>query len=283
MPQTILIEGETFEHVTEQRGGARVYRSGEKYLRIGSPEVIDADIATHRRMVRSGYPVAPLISNGTYEGEAYFVEQSLGDKTFRVLFEEAIREHGAISEELFAEFMRITERYLKAQIKTTVPNDPSDFARGIHLDILREELPQYTISLKDKFERILQKVSGFPFVLSHGDYNPANIYPLGVIDLEDSFSAPLGFDVVSGLSTNEWFPDSPEFEFYAHYRFTDLQKETYLAMCDSISRSAGYPPISAYYADFAFCRAMWSTVRMQEFPKLQAWRYDKFIKTYLYN
>ena len=279
----LRIDGVDYELLKAQRGGQRVYRGADRYLRIGAHERIAKDIATHRAMSGMGFPVAAILSSGTLGGEDYFVEQSLGESRFRDLFENDTKQNGEISARHFEQFLHITKLYLEAQLNALVPPSAASFASGVHLDILRQELPHYAISLKDKFERITQKLSGFPYVLTHGDFNPANMYPLGIIDLEDSFSAPFGFDAVSAISTVEWFPDPGDYEFVASYRFTDAQKRSYLAMCDSVSRGVGYPPVSIYYGDFAFCRAIWSLVRMQAWPKLQAWRYEKFIRTYLYN
>lgn len=281
--KTIAVDGRTFELLREQRSGIALYKSADAYMRVGPAERIARELETHRAMEAARFPIAKILGEGALDGRSYFVEEALGAKTFRTLFEEDIAREGAMSKKNFDAFLHITEQYLTAQARATLPADSAAFGRGVHLDILRTELSGYTISLPDKFHRVLQKLADFPYVLSHGDFNPSNMFPDGVIDFEDSFPAPFGFDAVSAVSTVEWFPDSEEFEYYAHYRFTDAQKEAYLAMCDAVSLSVGHPKISAFYDDFAFCRAIWSTVRMHEWPKLQAWRYNKFIKTYLYN
>lgn len=281
--RTITLDGRTFSLLREQRSGLALYKSEGAYARIGPPERIKRDLETHQAMQEAQYPVAKILAHGTTAAGDYFIEEALGNKTFRTLFEEDIEREGTISEKNFADFVRIVERHLIAQSRSLIPADSTGFARGVHLEVLCEELSQYCISLPDKFQRVLQKLVDFPYVLSHGDFNPANIFPAGVIDFEDAFPGPFGFDAVAAVSTVEWFPESDEYEYFAHYRFTDAQKETYLAMCDTVSVAAGHPKISAYYDDFAFCRAMWSVVRMHGWPKLQAWRYNKFIKTYLYN
>ena len=281
--QKISLDGRDFTLVREQRSGLSLYKSNDAYLRIGDPLRIAHEIETHRKMEEAGYPVPHLISSGTLEEYAFLIESALGDKTFRVLFEESIHAHGVIVDDLFARFLEITRLYLSAQAKTRVEPDRDAFAHGVHLEMIVKELPQYQYSLPDKFDRILRKLAAYPYVLSHGDFNAANMFPNGVIDLEDSFPAPFGFDAISAISTLDWFPDSPEYEYYARYRFSASQRVAYFAMCDEVAREAGYPPPSLHADDFGFCRAIWSCVRMDQWPKLQAWRYDKFIKTYLYN
>ncbi len=278
----VQIDGKTYDLVKEQRGGLSVYRADDSYARVGAPDKIARTVATHRTMADHGFPIPRVLATGKLNDKDYFVEQSLGEKTFRTLFEEDITATGRISEERFTEFLRICKHFLENQAKATVTADPDNFALGIHLDIIRTELPQYAISLGQKFERICERLANFPYVISHGDFNASNILPLGVIDLEDSFTAPLGFDAVSPISTIEWFPDGTEYEFFARYRFSDSERSAYFAMCDSVSLAAGFPAISPFYDDLAFCRGVWSCVRMHEWPKLQKWRYDKFIQTYLF-
>lgn len=280
--QTLHIEGRDFTLVREQRSGLSLYRSDDAYLRIGNPERIAREVTTHRTMEAARFPVPTLLSNGTRDEQAYLMEQALGDKTFRVLFEESILATGVISDGLFDQFLSIVRRYLLAQSSARTVADRDAFAAGIRLDLIVKELPQYAYSLPDRLDRILKKLAAYPYVLSHGDFNAANIFPTGVIDLEDSFPAPFGFDAVSAISTLDWLPDSMEYEYYARYRFSAEQRTAYFAMCDEVAREAGYPPPSLHAEDFGFCRAIWSCVRMDQWPKLQAWRFDKFIKTYLY-
>ncbi len=282
METTLTLDGKAYSLIREQRNGIRLYKGDDSYVRVGSADRIERDITSHRAMAKAGYPVAAILTEGDMAGERYFVEQSLGEKTFRTLFEEDITAHGAISDERFNEFLRISKHFLQAQAKKVVSPDPQAFATAIHLEMIRAELPQYSISLGQKFERICERLVKFPYVLSHGDFNASNMLPYGVIDLEDVASAPFGFDAVSPVATLDWFPDGPDFEYFARYRYSDSQRSTYLTMIDAVSQEAGFPAITPYYDDLAFCRGVWSCVRMHEWPKLQKWRYDKFIKTYLF-
>ena len=155
------------------------------------------------------------------------------------------------------------------------------FARGVHLDWLSAELPQYEKVIAKRFQEITKRLSVFPFVISHGDLNANNLYPEGVIDLEDSFRGPFGYDLMSALVHIGYFPDSAEYEYFARYRFTPDQANRYRAMADTLSQKAGFPPLSRFDADFDFCRGAWSLVRMHKWPKLQEFRYNLFIKKFL--
>ena len=283
MEKTIKLNDKEYELISEQRGGmSGVYKHGDEYLRIGDTKKIKQDLELHRKMESSGFPIAKLIEEGDLNGQYYFIEASLGEKHLGKLFAEDVLQAGAISDTNFDSFLNVVGRFAKAQLTTkSDTQDFGTFADGIHLDVLCDELPQYKDKISIVFEGVKQRLSGFPFVITHGDFNPNNLYPSGVIDLEDSFYGPFGFDLVCALVHINYFPDSQEYEYFARYRFTKQQEEKYLAFIDAISAEAGLSPLSNFKNDFEFCRAVWSLVRMQEWPKLQQFRYDLFVQKFL--
>ena len=285
MSATITVDGIVYTQVERRRPeralDSDVYRSENSYLRIGAPDVIGRTIRIHREMESAGFPVARMLSEGVQGGRRYFIEESLGDVTFRLLFTRETETTGKVSDKTFDAFADVAKKFLHAQAKARTPSDARGFAAGIHLDVLAEELPQYRLSLPMRFERILQRLEIFPFVLSHGDLGPANMYPRGVIDLEDSFPAPFGFDAISALTTIDWFPDGSEYEFPAKFRFTSDQRHRYLTMIDEVAVREVLPALSPYLGDLDFFRAVWLCARMGEWPNIQKWRYDRFIREYL--
>lgn len=282
MPDSIELDGKTYEHVKTQRGQLSVYRSDDSYMRIGPSDAIERDLSTHHDMEHAGFPVPRVLRRGTIEYGDYFIEQSLGDKTFRMIFAEDYAELGAVSDMHFNEFVRITESLLRAQLATRGGVlDRDEFAGGIHLDILKAELPAAADAIERRFDAALARTSPLSPVLSHGDYGPPNVYPLGIIDIEDAFHAPFGFDAVSGICTIDWFPFGDQYEFRAQYRFTTEQVARYYAMCDGVCAQAGLPALSAFKDDLEFFRAVWLTVRMHEWPHIQKFRYDLFASKYL--
>jgi len=161
--------------------------------------------------------------------------------------------------------------------------DFSEFAKGIHLDTLCEELPEYVSRIRAIFEIIKQKLSVLPFVVTHGDFNPHNLYPAGVIDFEDSFRGPFGYDLVGALAHIDYYPDSTDFEFFAKYRFSEDQKRQYFKAFDRICTEANLPLLSEFKNEFEFSRAVWLLILMHKWPKLQKFRYDLFIEKFLKN
>jgi hypothetical protein len=234
-------------------------------------------------MVACGFPVARIVAQGEYEDFVYVIEESLGEKHFGDLFAEEVMQYGKISDRSFEGFLRITKAFAQAQLQTRAAPSPHTFAQGIHLNALLEELPQDAARIQDRFAQAMERLLAFPGVLTHGDFNPHNLYPVGVIDLADSFYGPAGYDLVTNIVHIEYYPTSHDYEFFQGYSFTAEQQRRYFNTVDALYASHGLPKPSAYRADFAFCRAVWLAVRMGTWPKIQQFRYEllrrKFLQT----
>lgn len=206
----------------------------------------------------------------------------MGIRTWGALFANDVKKEGVITAEQFEAFILITEQFARAQLTTS--NDAQnylEFAEGVLLEELSEELPEHAEGLRIRFQEVQERTKQLPFVVTHGDFNPNNLYSKGVIDLEDSFHAPYGYDLVSAVSHINYFPDSKDYEFYAKYRFTYEQEQKYFERMDAISIEAGLPPLSQFKEDFEFCRAVWLAAKLNHIPKLQKFRYDLLISKFL--
>jgi hypothetical protein len=282
-PEKIELENRVFSFVTGQRGNkSAIYKSQDSYLRIGEEKKINSDLNFHRKMESSGFPIAKLLSDGVLNGQKYYIESSLGEKHFGNLFADDIEHTGTISEPLFNSFLSIIEKFAGAQLSTYVQEKDFDgFARGIWLNVLCEEMPTHVESLRQRFKEAQDRFNILPFVLTHGDFNPNNLYPVGVIDLEDSFYAPYGYDLYSALIHIDSFPDSRGYEYIAKYRFTSEQHKQYVDAIDAISVRNNLPKLSTFLGDFAFCRAVWLAAGIPSTPKLQQFRYESLIRNFL--
>jgi Phosphotransferase enzyme family len=132
--------------------------------------------------------------------------------------------------------------------------------------------------------RIENRIQSLPSVLTHGDFNPFNILEGGVIDWERGSYTPLGYDLTSNITQTFFFPLGGDFEYTASYRYSHEQIAEYWKRLDAICTEAGLAPISDYRNDFIFCRCVWSVVRMDRWPKIQAWRnelHKKLLAAYL--
>lgn len=283
LEETITINGKQYQLVTVQRGGdARVYRSAEAYLRIGKPEKIARDLALHKKMQALGFPVARVLGDGEREGERYFIEESLGEERLDKVFTKDIAERGSITPEHLATFIEVAVRFGKAQLRTVMATRPFDaFACGIHLADLMNEFPERANDLARRFEEAKKRLAAYPFVVTHGDFNPSNLFARGAIDFEDSFPGPLGYDLVTAFTHVDFFPDSDAYEYFTRYRFNAHDRATYMGALDVFAKEAGVPPFPDFTEDFTFCRGAWSAAHMGKWPKLQRFRFDLLVSRFL--
>lgn len=282
MPESLVIEGRQFALLGTQRSGAAVYRGSDSYLRIGERAAIAHDLAQHREMEASKYPVARILSEGENDGKMYFTEESLGQKSFRAVFEENYISSGSVASGNFAAFTGIAKKLYTAQLKSKRETwDVGEFASGANVTKFARELPVYRAEIEAKFVEAAERLKKLPGTLLHGDCNAANMYEGGIIDLEDSFYGPVGYDQISALVSIEWSPDTRDHEFYAQYKFTAEQKTTYLKALNAVGKKAGVTDLGTYAGDLALCRAIWLCSGMAKWPRIQQWRYEKFIHEYL--
>ena len=118
---TLTIAGKRFEHIkTRERVSIGVFRSEDKtqFLRIGNKKSIAQEIALHKNLIQYGFPVPSIIAEGEYGQEAYYIEQSLGEKHFGDLFLQDYKRTGKVSDVCFDSLMALSKSFAEAQIKT---------------------------------------------------------------------------------------------------------------------------------------------------------------------
>lgn len=268
---TITYKEKSYDFIKERRNRTRIYQAQDKksFLRVGPILVIDEELRFHNRLISQGYPVPKILLEDSWsEDEKLFCESSAGEEHFGILFRNDVENGGTIREETFQSFLKIIGSFSQAQKKEITPtqNWESVFL-ATHFDVLIEELPEKEREIMAIWEKIKSDLKEVPFVLCHGDLNPFNILPEGIIDFETAFEGPLGYDLISASSSIDWFPRQRDAEFLAGYSFTENQRQQMLALL----------PDSARLFDALFVlRSVWLVVRMQKYPKLQVWRYTKF-------
>lgn len=271
----ITIGSKEYNLIGVQRGGSAIYRNGSVYLRIGADAKIAEDSALHKKMENFGFPVAKLLGEGKYQEMAYFIEESLGEDCFGRIFKRETETTGQVSDETFEKFLDISIQFAEAQLKTaTDEKDWENFRKGIHLDILCQEMPDEKDKIIKKYNRIEERLKVFPFGILHGDFTPFNVYPKGIIDIEDSFRGPIGYDLGALLEIQNWFPEKSDDEFYRVYKLTENQRSKFIQSIDSIYLNQELPKVFDYLADFDFMKGIWFAVRMHHLPKLQQFRYE---------
>jgi hypothetical protein len=280
--KTLVIEGHQFELLGVQRSGAAVYRGSGVYARVGDKSVILSDLMQHREMESAKYPVAEIVSEGEIGGKMYFLETALGDRSFRVAFQEEY-EAGRVSDATFTRFTKVVKKLFTAQLAAREPSwNVADFAAGIGVTKLSTELPAFRTEIEKRFVEATENLSKLPGAIQHGDCNASNIYEGGIIDIEDSFRGPIGYDIISALVSIEWSPATRNYEFFAQYRFTAEQKAQYLKTFAALCKDARIPDVTRFIDDLAYCRALWLCTGMREWPRIQQWRFEKFLTEYLH-
>src|SRR5262245_12098906 len=138
---SLQIAGQTFQ-IRETRGGDGVYSSGEAYLRIGAGAELETEYETHLRLLAMGYPVPKVLQAGEWEGNLYWIEESLGEQVLWKTFLAETQAHGCISDASYGTLLGIMRRYAEAQARHPVAGDlRTEFPALVRLPLLLEELP----------------------------------------------------------------------------------------------------------------------------------------------
>jgi len=253
--------------------GRAVYRGPAAYLRIGLPTVIEHELTIHRHLLAQGFPVAPLLQTGVWDGQPFFIEAALGDVVWGDSLEAETHAHGTVHESSFADLLALILRWTEAQLQNPAPaTTRANLAATVRLADAERLLPAYTVLTRQVFARAQQRLAVFPTVLTHGDFHPHNLCPGGVIDLEFVHWSVAGYDAITGLFADDLFPPDP-----ADYRYTTAQLTAARTAIDALFQRYHLPPPSHYLADFRLCRMM-RIVQLAESRPLdkQQWIYQQY-------
>ena len=280
MNEKITLSGKTYSYInTRTYTPISVYRNNNSFLRIGPKDLILSELNLHKKLLALDFPIAKIISDGEKDGQYYYTETSLGEIHLGDAFWDDYRKSGVVSDDNFKKILMLAEKFTRAQLKTASGgHDFQSFYHGIHVDYILEELPSLKEKILVAYEKAKNKLSALPSVLTHGDFNPYNLFDNGVIDFESIFVAPAGYDLVSNIYHTYHFPKVGDFESTRRYEFSATQISSYFSLMDDVYTQNNFPKLSDFINDFIFSRTIWATVRMQHYPKLQKWRYHKFEK-----
>ncbi|MBI3632792.1 MAG: phosphotransferase [Candidatus Vogelbacteria bacterium] len=274
----IEVEGKRFEFVkTRTYTDFSIYKSGDLYLRIGSKNIVTSELNFHKKLLEWEFPVAKITSEGELEGRYYYIETSQGDNLLGNLFVDDYKDFGSVTDRSFDILLDISKRFARAQLKTAKEEkNYESFYIGVHVDYLLEELPHLKEKILQAFEKIKERTFYLPAVITHGDFNPHNLLEKGVIDFGNNFEGIAGYDLVSNIYQTYFFPVGDGFESQRRYEFASGQVGRYFESINMIFIEFGLPRLSIFLSEFILMRAIWSAVRMDHTPKLQAWRYQNF-------
>jgi len=220
-----------------------VYRSndGALILRTGNAELIQSEAEFSANAKRRGFPVPELVDVGILpSGQGYFIELSVGDRTFAEILSREYAEGGGVSDGSFRGLTSMATRFLLAQIEYgNRQHDSSQLRDGI-------ELP--------------------------------NILAGGIIDFERRFVAPAGYDVMRCLIFHRlWdFPLPDGTGTNTLWEFSRPQTSGYLQEMDLICEQQGIPSVSSYLDGFLALNAIWALCyeRTEDQCRPQFWRWQ---------
>lgn len=241
-----------------------VYTSPDKtlYLRTGEVTSIQQEAAFAQDMSQRNFPVPKVIESGKLsQCIGYFIETAVGDKNYGDLFQESYSKKGVIEESLFTGFCEVSAAFLKAQISQTNRQiDNNQLRKGIQLDNILEENPDIPFELLEQaLLKAEHRTVSLPLVFTHGDFNPFNVMPNGVIDFEDVFIAPAGYDVLPGIIYNHFFNfPSKAGKPTLIYEFSKEQFSQYFQVIDMVSANHSLPPLSPFFDDFVMLKSIWA-------------------------
>lgn len=277
----IKLDGQIFSYLDDQRNGLKLYvnKDHSQYLRLGGTEIIDKEVAQHHHLIDGGFPVAKIIKIDKWQNLSYWVEESLGEKHLADIFAYECKVGGDITEKTFQLFLTIVEKFKAAQLKTLkTPINWDKVYKGVGFGGVLKELPQYKIELETIWADICKKLENFPTTYCHGDFTSHNIMPLGVIDHEDHFEGPFGYDLITAITPAYWFPPDQSYGSFARrYQFSPTQKEEYFNRLNVFQYGGKQFSLKDYFSPLFFLKATWWSVRNYKNPKIQEWRYQKYI------
>ncbi len=285
-PQSIKFKNKVYTLVrVREHTEVSIYKNDDLFLRIGPKGALEPEIDFHKKLIQYHFPVPRIVAEGKWQSKYFYLETSLGGKSFSSLFWGDWQQDGQIKPRHFNAFLKISKEFAQAQLGTVVANrDEESFYLGAKINFAILELPNLKNDILKAFAKVKKQTESLPYVLTHGDFNPANLFPKGVIDFGNHCYAPAGMDLISSVYLNYNFPKKEGFESQRKYEFSKDQLNQYFGVLDRIYHQAGLPALSNFIDDFIFCRYILSLVRMEKKPKLQKWRYEKFnsiLETYL--
>jgi hypothetical protein len=283
--EELKVNGKTFKLVKERRSAPMaVYRYGARYLRVGAKAELEKELAVRDKLKEYGFPIPKRFKQATVDDDLhYYIESSIGSTPFMDVFKTEIALKGEISEKSFGEFVRITKQFAEAQLKTQAKEkDWKGFTEAIQIRGLVAEMKTHKAKIMKLYEEVKRRLEIFPFVLTHGDFNPNNLYRRGVIDFENLFYGPAGYDLVTNVINSDYFPSRGDYDLVDSFSFTDEQKKKYFEKIDKFYLDKGLPRVSDVANYFEFCRAVWLIPgRKKDIPSVVKFRKERFIKKFL--
>ncbi len=251
-----------------------IYQSEDAVLRIGEAMEINGEIELASNLLGIGFPIPNILTQGTYESYRYFIEEKVGEQPLAM---DIIQNGGVASPQIEESLYVIVNRFAAAQLKTQTTEDLfNEFLEKSHYNsVANDEVNEITRKkMLEASEVIAQALKNYPFVLSHGDFNTWNIFDKHVIDFEHKMYAPFGYDLVTMIFHDYFFPDTDGYELKRTVRFSKEFQKTIMDRVFELVRDNFNLEFAEYLPAIILPKLVWSSALMDHRPKLQRWRFD---------
>ena len=186
-----------------------------------------------------------------------------------------------------AAFRAINLQFLTAQINLSCRQiGPSELRGGIQMANVLHQNPDVADLLEQAVAKAEERMLGLPLVLTHGDLSPFNIMPGGVIDFEERFIAPAGYDAITCIAFQRLW-DHPMSDGTGTMRLWDFdprQIAGFLSQADDLFAAQGLPPLSGFFDDFLMLKAIWALSYEKpddlQSPQMRRWLWRKRVAIY---
>lgn len=258
----ITIEGVQYSYFKDRLMGGSLYTTEDRevYLRTNEAAKIAGELNITRELSNRGFPVPHVIGNGTLaNGDSYFIEESIGDKSFADTFTEETKAEGLVSDESFEAFIALIKKYCEAQFnpENYVPHDKEALAHMVALaNVMRNNPPSEETreAFMEAYDKAAERTLSLPWGYIQADLNAYNILPEGIIDFELASFGPVGYDALTNVYFGRIWPKDK-----VRYRFSNEQIARYTAEIDAVAKRYNLPPISEYVDDFLVLKNIWGS------------------------
>ena len=260
----VELNGRHFEHV-KPRSFTRegdVFRSWDReaYLRTGKESDVWGEANITRELRQRGFPVPKVLEIGEMQnGFSYYVESSMGTRTFVSRFKEETERFGQVQEETFKTFTAVVEKFFEAQCRreNLLPQnlETLEGIAGMAGVMSSNPPPKEKWSLyTEAYGHARQRLSELPWGFLQTDLTSFNVLERGVIDLERVMPGPIGYDVVSGMLTSMIRnPDLPAWNMWCA---SNEQFDDFMRTMDAVAIRHGIAPVSGYSSEFLLLKLM---------------------------
>ncbi len=203
-----------FEYIKIRRNKNHIIKDiiDGNYIRFWYSKAIHDELLVHKKLLSFGFPVAKILSTGNYQEFSWYKEENLWDEPFAKKFI-LYKDNPEKTSKILKKLLIVTKKYFTAQ-KHTICNNIStwDVFKWYHVNNFIKELEDCnnpflpTVKkIKNKLEKVLPTI---PKEFTHWDFNCFNIFDKWIIDFEDSFYWPIGWDAMVTFAHTLLFPRS---------------------------------------------------------------------------